>query len=47
MIKTYLGKKGYSIYKKNLTDKETQEIYSDLMMSPYIPNNIVKKNKHL
>ena len=43
MIKTYLGKKGYSIYKKNLTDKDKQEIYNELMMSPYIPNNIVKK----
>jgi len=33
----YLGKRGYSIYKKNLTAKELKEVKKELFVKPYVP----------
>lgn len=37
----YLGQKGYSLYKSNLTPDEQIQIKKDLMVRPYIPNSPV------
>jgi superfamily II DNA or RNA helicase len=42
MHKTYLGHKGYSIYKKSLSVKEEVYIREELMMKPYIPKSPVQ-----
>ena len=33
----FLGKRGYSIYKKNLTSKELKELKKELFVKPYVP----------
>ena len=40
-IKTYLGQKGYSIYKNKISIKEQQWIRDELMVSPFIPKSIL------
>ena len=40
-VKTYLGQKGYSIYKDKLSVKEQQWIRDELMVSPFIPKSIL------
>jgi len=42
MYKTYLGQKGYSIYKDSLTLKECVFIRDELMAKPYIPKSPVE-----
>ena len=41
-IRSYLGKKGYSLVKENLTIDEEQFIRSELNVRPYIPNSPAK-----
>jgi len=38
----YLGKKGYSLYKKNLTNKEQLFIKNELSVKPYLPKSPVQ-----
>lgn len=40
-IKTYLGQKGYSIYKDKISIKEQQWLRDELMAAPYVPKSIV------
>ena len=40
-VKTYLGQKGYSIYKDKISVKEQQWIRDELMVSPFIPKSIL------
>lgn len=42
MHKTYLGQKGYSIYKNTLSLKECVFIRDELMAKPYIPKSPVE-----
>ena len=42
MYKTYLGQKGYSIYKNTLSLKESVFIRDELMAKPYIPKSPVE-----
>ena len=42
MYKTYLGQKGYSIYKNTLSIKECVFIRDELMAKPYIPKSPVE-----
>ena len=39
-VKTYLGQKGYSIYKDKLSVKEQQWIRDELMVAPFIPKSL-------
>jgi superfamily II DNA or RNA helicase len=39
---SYLGKKGYTIYKKDLSDKEQLFIRNELTVRPYLPKSPVK-----
>ena len=39
---TYLGQKGYTIYKKNICVKEQQFIRNELMVKPYMPKSPVQ-----
>jgi superfamily II DNA or RNA helicase len=41
---TYLGQKGYSIYKESLTTKEEQYIREELNVRPYIPKAPIQPN---
>ena len=41
---TYLGNKGYTIYKECLTLHELEYIRSSLNVKPYIPNSLIKIN---
>ena len=41
-IATYLGTKGFSIYKENITIEEQQFIRDTLTIKPYIPNSPIK-----
>lgn len=41
-MNNYLGKRGYSIYKKSLSLKEQQEIKDDLNVRPYVPNSPIQ-----
>ena len=36
-VATYLGQKGYSIYKKNMSVKEQHSLRDDLIARPYVP----------
>ena len=36
-VGTYIGKKGYTIYKECLSDKDLKFIRDSLTVSPYIP----------
>ena len=38
-VATYLGNKGYTIYKENLEIKEQDLIRKELTVSPYVPKN--------
>ena len=38
-IATYLGPKGYSIKKENITIQEQELIRKELTVSPYVPKN--------
>ena len=40
-VKTYLGQKGYTIYKDKISIKEQQWIRDELMVSPFIPKSIL------
>ena len=42
MHKTYLGQKGYSIYKDSISIKEAVFIREELMMKPYVPKSPVQ-----
>ena len=42
MHKTYLGQKGYSIYKDSLSIKEEKFIREELMVKPYLPKSPVQ-----
>ena len=42
MHKTYLGQKGYSIYKNSLTLKEEIFIREELMVKPYLPKSPIQ-----
>ena len=42
-IATYIGHKGYTIYKKNLEVKEQELIRKELTVSPYVPKNSLQK----
>ena len=44
-IKTYLGKRGYCIFKENLTIKELEDLRNNLMMAPYIPKSPANPEK--
>jgi superfamily II DNA or RNA helicase len=39
---SYLGKKGYSIYKRDLTDKEQIYIKKELTVKPYLPKSPIQ-----
>ena len=39
---SYLGKKGYSIYKKDLTNKEQIYIKTELTVKPYLPKSPIQ-----
>lgn len=39
---SYLGKKGYSIYKKDLTNKEQVYIRTELTVKPYLPKSPIQ-----
>ena len=41
-VATYLGKKGYSIYKENLSIKDQQWLRNELLVRPYIPKSPVQ-----
>ena len=40
---TYLGNKGYTIYKENLEIQEQELIRKELSISPYVPKNSLQK----
>ncbi len=40
--KNYLGQKGYSIYKKNMTLAEQNSLRDALMVAPYTPKSPIK-----
>ena len=42
MHKTYLGQKGYSIYKNTLSVKEAVYIREELMVKPYVPKSPIQ-----
>ena len=42
MYKTYLGQKGYSIYKESLSLKECIFIRDELMAKPYLPKSPIE-----
>ena len=42
MYKTYLGQKGYTIYKNSLTIKEQVFIREELMVKPYLPKSPIQ-----
>ena len=42
IAKNYLGQKGYSIYKKNLSITEQNSLRQSLMVAPYMPKSPVK-----
>ena len=42
-IATYLGNKGYTIYKKNLEIEEQELIRKELTVSPHVPKNSLQK----
>ena len=41
-ITTYLGPKGYTIYKENISIPEQQFIRTELNVKPYVPKSIGK-----
>lgn len=43
MVDTFLGKNGYTIYKKDFTDKEINKIKKDLKMKPFVPKSSLTK----
>ena len=45
MTRTYLGKKGYTIFKKNLDTNQENEIKKDLYVKPFIPKAMAPVNK--
>lgn len=40
-VKTYLGQKGYSIYKDKISIQEQQWLRDELMVAPYIPKSVM------
>lgn len=42
---TYLGKKGYTIFKKDLNKEEENKIINDLIVKPFIPKSIIPASK--
>lgn len=38
-IATYIGKKGYAIYKECISEQEQQEVRNELTMRPYVPKS--------
>ena len=43
MAENYLGQKGYTIYKKNLSVEQQEEVRRDLMAKPFVPKNSMVK----
>ena len=41
MANTYLGNKGYSIYKNSISIKEQNYIKSELLVKPYVPKSSI------
>jgi len=44
-LKTYLGKRGYCIYKDKISLEEQRSIREELMISPYIPKSPIAPQK--
>ena len=44
MANTYLGNKGYSIYKNSITIKEQNFIRKELTVKPYLPKSSINTN---
>ena len=44
MKKNYLGNKGYTLYKDDLSSQEIKMIKKDLFMKPFIPGKGFNKN---
>ena len=44
-MENYLGQKGYSILKKNLTIKEQEDIRNDLMATPFVPKSSMSQSR--
>jgi superfamily II DNA or RNA helicase len=44
-IKTYLGKRGYCIFKEKLSIEEQENIRNNLMIAPYIPKSPINPEK--
>ena len=44
-VASYMGHKGYTIYKKNLEIEEQELIRKELTVSPYVPKNSLQKPK--
>tara|TARA_Y100000389_G_scaffold188065_3_gene210147 strand:+ start:9970 stop:11400 length:1431 start_codon:yes stop_codon:yes gene_type:complete len=42
-VSTYIGEKGYSIYKNSISIEEQQWIRSELMVRPYVPKSPIKQ----
>jgi len=45
-LNTYIGKKGYTIYKESLDSKEHRMIREDLNVRPYIPNAPIQSQSY-
>ena len=41
-VSTYLGQKGYTIYKESLSMKEQEYIRNELSVKPYVPKSPVQ-----
>ena len=46
-IATYLGMKGYSIKKENISVEEQQLIRKELMVKPFVPKSSLLLSNHL
>lgn len=44
--KIYLGKKGYTIYKNQLDNKELKNIKKELTVRPFIPNSLIQVDSY-
>lgn len=42
-MKTYIGPKGYTILKSDISTKQQDKIYNDLMMKPFVPPNSIQQ----
>ncbi len=44
MKQNYLGNKGYTLYKNELSNQEIKTIKKDLFMKPFVPGKVFNKN---